>query len=233
MAVLPKFGAVVDNAVVRLRRSRRWLNAKQCSQPIGIPCMCSTAIRRRSRQAICHLTPDKSEAGLMARKRLTLNCKWRRPLKISRPRSQLAAAACQMSWLSQPSTPIPQISSRSYPRCATGSSESRGIRTGRPAATALSLESCELDVCCKARPGAQDIQLDPILDDSRNVALCALSGVATIRRARATVYRRHLQKAEIHLSDAGQFALENNHQEIAVFMRHFLGRTLSIRGRRI
>ena len=44
--------------------------------------------------------------------------------------------------------------------------------------------------------------------------------------AGAEAYRRDLPDAEIHLLDAGHFALETHAAEIAKLMREFLGRTL-------
>ncbi len=46
--------------------------------------------------------------------------------------------------------------------------------------------------------------------------------------AGATAYRRDLPEAEIHLLDAGHFALETHHGEIARYMRDFLSRMLHI-----
>lgn len=42
----------------------------------------------------------------------------------------------------------------------------------------------------------------------------------------ATAYQRDLRNVEIHLLDAGHFALEAHHDEIAILMRDFLGRNL-------
>jgi pimeloyl-ACP methyl ester carboxylesterase len=44
--------------------------------------------------------------------------------------------------------------------------------------------------------------------------------------AGAEAYRRDLKDVEIHLLDAGHFALESHHVEIAALMRDFLGRTV-------
>ena len=43
----------------------------------------------------------------------------------------------------------------------------------------------------------------------------------------AEAYRRDLPDAEIHMLDAGHFALETRAAEIAELMREFLGRTLA------
>jgi len=95
-----------------------------------------------------------------------------------------------------------------------------------------------------ARPGAQDIQLDLILDYRSNVALypafqsyfrehhpplLAVWGRhdPAFLPAGAMAYRRDIPDAEIHLLDAGHFALETHHHDIATLMRDFLSRRLS------
>ena len=92
-----------------------------------------------------------------------------------------------------------------------------------------------------ARPGAAEIQLDLILDYRTNVALypsfqaylrahqppmLAVWGKndAHFLPAGAEAYRRDLPAAEIHLLDAGHFALETHHAEVAALMRSFLER---------
>ncbi|HMI19636.1 MAG TPA: alpha/beta hydrolase [Sphingomonas sp.] len=45
--------------------------------------------------------------------------------------------------------------------------------------------------------------------------------------AGATAYQRDLKNIEIHMLDAGHFALEAHHREIAALMRDFLGRKLA------
>jgi pimeloyl-ACP methyl ester carboxylesterase len=101
----------------------------------------------------------------------------------------------------------------------------------------------ELDIAYMARPGAEEIQLDLILDYRTNVALyprfqeyfrrhrpplLAVWGKhdPAFIPAGAYAYLHDLPAAEIHLLDAGHFALETHHQEIARLMRDFLGRTL-------
>ncbi len=108
----------------------------------------------------------------------------------------------------------------------------------------LSPDGYELDIAYMARPGAQDIQLDLILDYRSNVALYP-AFQAYFRKHRpallaawgrhdpaflpagATAYQRDLPDAEVHLLDAGHFALETNYHEIAMLMRDFLGRSMS------
>jgi hypothetical protein len=97
-----------------------------------------------------------------------------------------------------------------------------------------------------ARPGAEEIQLDLILDYRTNPALypdfqayfrnhrpplLAAWGKngAHFLPAGALAYRRDLSDAKIHLLDAGYFALETHHQDIAALMRDFLARKLTSR----
>ncbi|MGQ4273976.1 alpha/beta fold hydrolase [Terrihabitans sp. B22-R8] len=99
----------------------------------------------------------------------------------------------------------------------------------------------ELDIAYMARPGAEDIQLDLILDYRSNVALypafhayfreyqpplLAVWGRhdPAFIPAGAEAYRKDLPDAEIHLLEAGHFALETHHGVIAAHIRDFLGR---------
>lgn len=113
-------------------------------------------------------------------------------------------------------------------------------RTGADPAL-LSPDGYELDIAYMARPGAAEIQLDLILDYRNNVALYpAFHAYFREHRppllavwgrhdpafipAGAQAYRQDLPEAEIHLLDAGHFALETHHGEIARHMRDFLER---------
>lgn len=106
----------------------------------------------------------------------------------------------------------------------------------------LSPDGYSLDIAYMARPGAQDIQLDLILDYRSNVALYpAFQAYFRNHRppllavwgrhdpafipAGALAYRRDLPDAEVHLLDAGHFALETHHREIALLIRDFLARS--------
>nr|WP_209443337.1 alpha/beta hydrolase [Falsiroseomonas frigidaquae] len=107
--------------------------------------------------------------------------------------------------------------------------------------TLLSPDGYELDIAYMARPEAEEIQLDLILDYRSNVALYP-AFQAYFREhqppllaawgchdpafvpAGANAYKQDLPDAEIHLLDAGHFALETHHQEIAALVRDFLGR---------
>ncbi|WP_245731149.1 alpha/beta fold hydrolase [Rubrimonas cliftonensis] len=108
----------------------------------------------------------------------------------------------------------------------------------------LSPDGYELDIAYMARPGAEDIQLDLIRDYRTNVALypefqsyfrahrpllLAVWGRhdPAFIPAGAEAYRRDLPDAEVHLLDAGHFALETHADEIAALIRDFLGRVLS------
>ncbi len=107
----------------------------------------------------------------------------------------------------------------------------------------LSPDGYELDIAYMARPDAEEIQLDLILDYRSNVALYPAFQaylrehrppfLATWGRydpafvpAGALAYKRDLPDAEVHLLDAGHFALETHAGEIAVFIRDFLRRVL-------
>jgi pimeloyl-ACP methyl ester carboxylesterase len=107
----------------------------------------------------------------------------------------------------------------------------------------LSPDGYELDIAYMARPGAEEIQLDLIRDYRTNVALYPEFQayfrahrpplLATWGRhdpafvpAGATAYKRDLPDAEVHLLDAGHFALETHADEIAARIREFLGRVL-------
>lgn len=102
----------------------------------------------------------------------------------------------------------------------------------------------ELDIAYMARPGAQEIQLDLILDYRTNVALypafhayfrahpAPLLAVwgrhdPAFIPAGAHAYRKDLPDAEVHLLDAGHFALETHHREIAAHIQEFLARKLA------
>lgn len=108
----------------------------------------------------------------------------------------------------------------------------------------LSPDGYELDIAYMARPGAEEIQLDLILDYRSNVALYpAFQAYFREHRppllavwgrhdpafipAGAEAYRRDLPDAELHLLNAGHFALETHHREIAAYVRDFLHRKLA------
>lgn len=96
-----------------------------------------------------------------------------------------------------------------------------------------------LDIALMARPGAQDIQLDLILDYRTNLdrypefqayfrkhqpPLLAVWGRhdPAFIPAGALAYKRDLPNAEIHLLDTGHFALETHCEEIAQIIKSFL-----------
>jgi len=114
---------------------------------------------------------------------------------------------------------------------------------GAPAGV-VSPDAFMLDTYYMHRPEAYEIQLDLILSYRTNVALypafqayfrefrppiLAVWGKndAFFIPAGAEAYRRDNPDAEIHLLDAGHFALETHHREIAALMRDFLVRRLS------
>ena len=105
----------------------------------------------------------------------------------------------------------------------------------------VSPDGYTLDLAYLARPGADEIQLDLILDYRSNVALYPAFQayfrqhrpplLATWGRhdphflpAGAEAYRRDLPEAEVVLLDAGHFALETHAAEIATLIRGFMAR---------
>ncbi|PPU38059.1 alpha/beta hydrolase [Xanthomonas sp. CFBP 7912] len=108
----------------------------------------------------------------------------------------------------------------------------------------LSPDGYTLDIGYMAREGAEEIQLDLILDYRSNVAaypafhayfrqhqpaILAVWGKhdPAFIPAGAQAYRNDLPNAEIHLLDAGHFALETHAPEIAQYLHDFLSRTLT------
>jgi pimeloyl-ACP methyl ester carboxylesterase len=107
----------------------------------------------------------------------------------------------------------------------------------------LSPDGYELDIAYMARPGAEEIQLDLIRDYRNNVALYP-DFQAYFRKhqppllaawgrhdpafipAGAEAYKRDNPSAEVHLLDAGHFALETHADEIAALILDFLPRAL-------
>ncbi|MBU1315972.1 MAG: alpha/beta hydrolase [Alphaproteobacteria bacterium] len=115
-------------------------------------------------------------------------------------------------------------------------------RTGADARR-LSPDGYMLDIALMARPGAEEIQLDLIYDYRTNVdkypefqsyfrkhqpPFLAVWGRhdPAFLPAGAEAYKRDLPAGQIHLLDAGHFALETHADEIAVIMRNFLGAVL-------
>ncbi|TCV96359.1 pimeloyl-ACP methyl ester carboxylesterase [Luteibacter rhizovicinus] len=105
----------------------------------------------------------------------------------------------------------------------------------------LSPDGYTLDIAYMARPDAEEIQLDLILDYRSNVAkypefqeyfrrhqppFLAAWGRhdPAFLPAGAEAYRRDLPDAEVHLLDTGHFALETHAEEIAALMLPFLDR---------
>ncbi|GFM66473.1 alpha/beta hydrolase [Pseudomonas cichorii] len=107
----------------------------------------------------------------------------------------------------------------------------------------LSPDGYNLDILYMARPGAEEIQLDLILDYRSNVAaypafqqylrkhqppLLAVWGKhdPAFIPPGAEAYRKDIPTAEVHLLDAGHFALETHAPEVAGYIRDFLSRKL-------
>jgi pimeloyl-ACP methyl ester carboxylesterase len=110
--------------------------------------------------------------------------------------------------------------------------------------TLLSPDAWQHDLSLLARPGAEQVQLDLIRTYLENfelypkfqeyfrtsqVPLLAAWGAndEIFPAAGAKAFQRDLPEAEIHLLDAGHFALESNASEIAALIRDFLGRKLA------
>jgi len=105
----------------------------------------------------------------------------------------------------------------------------------------VSPDGYTLDLAYLARPGADEIQLDLVLDYRSNVAMypafqayfrehqppCLVAwgrnDLAFVPSG-ATAYLQDLPLAEVHLLDTGHFALETHAAEIGVLMRDFLHR---------
>jgi pimeloyl-ACP methyl ester carboxylesterase len=107
----------------------------------------------------------------------------------------------------------------------------------------LSPDGYTLDIAYMGRPGADEIQLDLVLDYRSNVArypdfqayfreyqppLLAVWGKHDpfFIPPGAEAYKRDLPEAEVHFLDTGHFALETHANEIAGYIRDFLARKL-------
>ncbi|EIK96261.1 Alpha/beta hydrolase fold protein [Pseudomonas sp. M47T1] len=107
----------------------------------------------------------------------------------------------------------------------------------------LSPDGYTLDIQYMARPGAEEIQLDLILDYRSNVEaypafqayfrqhqppLLAVWGKhdPAFIPPGAQAYRKDIPDAEVHLLDTGHFALETHAPQIAEYIHEFLSRTL-------
>lgn len=110
-------------------------------------------------------------------------------------------------------------------------------------ASLVSPDGYSLDMAYMARPEAEEIQLDLILDYKSNVelypefqayfrqyqpALLAVWGKndPAFLPAGAAAYKRDIPSAEVHLLDTGHFALETHALEISEFILDFLKRKL-------
>lgn len=107
----------------------------------------------------------------------------------------------------------------------------------------LSPDGYNLDIFYMARPGAEEIQLDLILDYRSNVAAYP-AFQAYLRKHQppllavwgkhdpafippgAQAFRKDIPTAEVHFLETGHFALETHAPEIAQYIRDFLSRTL-------
>jgi pimeloyl-ACP methyl ester carboxylesterase len=114
---------------------------------------------------------------------------------------------------------------------------------GSPDGAVVAPESYTLDSALLARPGNDEIQLDLFGDYQSNVALYPkFQEYIRTRKppllavwgkndpfflpAGAEAFKRDNPQAEVHLLDAGHFALETKAPEIATIIRDFLARAL-------
>src|SRR5262249_22139926 len=131
---------------------------------------------------------------------------------------------------------------------ATSTSPATASSTGRPAISRPRRSCCCTGSrprrACMARPGAEEVQLDLILDYRSNVALYpAFQQYFRTHRPLflaiwgkndphflppgAEAYRRDIPDAEVRFLDTGHFALETHADEIAAAMRDFLGKVFA------
>lgn len=107
----------------------------------------------------------------------------------------------------------------------------------------MSPDGYTLDIAYMARPGAEEIQLDLVLDYRTNPQLYP-EFQAYFRKRQppllavwgkfdpafippgAAAYRWDIADAEVHMLDTGHFALETHATQIAAYIRDFLGRKL-------
>ncbi|QQS14438.1 MAG: alpha/beta hydrolase [Rhodospirillales bacterium] len=114
---------------------------------------------------------------------------------------------------------------------------------GEPDKTLVSPDAWMLDQVYLDRPGNQEIQLDLFYDYRKNVALYPQVQAYFRKHQPPTLilwgkrdqifpapggqaYLRDLPRAELHMLDAGHFALETKGPEMAAQIRDFLGRTI-------
>jgi pimeloyl-ACP methyl ester carboxylesterase len=114
---------------------------------------------------------------------------------------------------------------------------------GSSAPNLVAPESYTLDAALLARPGNEDIQLDLFLDYASNVALypkfheyfrkyhpplLAVWGKndPLFIPSGAEAYKKDLPNADVHLYNAGHFALESDLEEITQEIRKFLAKNL-------
>jgi pimeloyl-ACP methyl ester carboxylesterase len=124
-----------------------------------------------------------------------------------------------------------------------------GIRheysSGIPNPDLIAPEGYTLDAALMARPGNVEIQLDLFLDYANNVKLYP-AFQEYFRKAKppllaiwgkrdpyfipagAEAFRRDIPNATVQLLDTGHFALETHLEEIALAMRQFLAKTISL-----
>ena len=138
----------------------------------------------------------------------------------------------------------PNVARREVCRQSLAASAIRNWRYLRGAdPSRVSPDGYTLDIAHMARPGAEEIQLDLILDYCSNLALyprfqayfrerqppfLAVWGKYDLHflPAGAKAYQRDLPAAEVHLLEAGHFALETHAVEIGSLILSFLARAI-------
>lgn len=116
---------------------------------------------------------------------------------------------------------------------------------GVPDVTLVSPDTWTLDQALLDRAGNQEIQLDLFYDYRTNIPLYPVWQAYFRKHQPATLvlwgkndqifvadgaapYKRDLNDVELHLLDAGHFALETNGPEMAALIRDFLGRKVPV-----
>ena len=108
----------------------------------------------------------------------------------------------------------------------------------------MSPDGYALDIAYLARPGADEIQLDLLLDYASNVAVYPAFQAYFRKHQPPTLivwgkndkifpadgaypYKRDLPQVEFHLIDTGHFALEDKSDEMVPLIRDFLTRKVA------
>jgi pimeloyl-ACP methyl ester carboxylesterase len=209
-----RYAQVVDRFVAHLGLARYALYIQDYGAPVGLR-LALLAPERVS--ALIVQNGNAYDEGL-SRDWDALKAHWREPTPASREQLR--------GWLT-----------------ADGIRQQYTAGLGEAQAARISPDGWNLDWLLLNRPGNIDVQLDLFADYRSNVELYPRfqrffrehrpptlivwgrnDPFFTVEGAKA--YQRDLPDAELHLLDAGHFALETHAAEIAALMREFLGRRL-------